>query len=232
MKKILWLMPFVLLGCSGLKQKKQLSAYSYPTLKQQSDLFEQGLLSHLIPATGQVDVERDTVLLDKFSVVNLGREMPFQILVNGDTLKIYEMQTENEVFGSRDTVTYANMISEIKYYRKYDLLLFGLYFYPCTGMGCWVNYQVIYHTRSRKSVVFGRFATGNELELYDYGGPFPYYLSKSFMGRNAHGIDTVDYELYPVDFSSEKKMLQPVEGIYARFIYEDTLKSMKASWFP
>lgn len=232
MKNILWLIPFVLLGCSGLKQKKQLSADSYLTLKQQSDLFEQGLLSHLIPATEEVDVERDTVLLDKFSIVNLGREMPFQILINNDTLKIYEMQTENKVFGSRDTVSYANMISKIKYYKEYELLLFGLYFYPCTGMGCGVNYQVIYNTNSRKSFVFGRFRTGDDMELYDYEGTFPYYLSKSFTGRNAQGIDTVDYELYPVDFTKKKNTLKPFEGVHARFIYEDTLKTMEAVWFP
>lgn len=63
---------------------------------------------------------------------------------------------------------------------------------------------------------FGRFKTGFDMELYNYNDDKPYYLSKSFNGRNIEGIDTIRYELFPIDFSLQE--LQLLKEIFAEIV--------------
>ena len=68
----------------------------------------------------------------------------------------------------------------------------------CTGLGCGVNYQLIYDLYSKKVFPFGRFRTGLDMNLYKIKNNI-YYLSKTFHGRNAQSKDTILYNLYKIE---------------------------------
>ncbi len=57
------------------------------------------------------------------------------------------------------------------------------------------------------------------MELYNYNDDKPYYLSKSFNGRNIEGIDTIRYELFPIDFSLQE--LHPLKEIFAEIVTDE-----------
>lgn len=137
--------------------------------------------------------------------------------INGNKIEIKKLQTINDVWGKKDSVTYANQISEVKYYKSLNLVLLLLDFDMCTGLGCGVNYQLIYDLKCKQIYPFGRFRTGTDMNLYKFKDAV-YYLSKTFNGRNAELRDTIVFNLYKIESSSIPKYQNK---IFARFTYEN-----------
>lgn len=94
---------------------------------------------------------------------------------------------------------------------------FQLTYTPCTGIGCGVNYQIIYDLKTKKVYPFGRFRTGFDMDIYSFSDNKIHYLSKSFVGRNAELKDTITYQIYQIDEEQGKFL----EAYYAKFIYND-----------
>ena len=92
-----------------------------------------------------------------------------EITVNGHTFTTFDKVTSNTVWGSEvDSVNFANFIQQVKIYENESLIGFVLTNTPCTGLGCGVNYQIIYDLKTKKQTYFGRFRTGFEFELYKH----------------------------------------------------------------
>ncbi|PJR03531.1 hypothetical protein [Avrilella dinanensis] len=210
------------LSCNKDKSEKVVSDtvhYADEELSFAFSTFEEDVNSKIITPTYRIRVESDTVSFEGFMITFSALDEPLKIFINNDTISVQDMFTQNCVESEKIQADYSNMISDIQYYKDYDFILFKALFYPCTGLGCGVNYQVIYHTKSKKSFVFGRFRTGFDMELYYYNDEKTYYLSKSYNGRNIQGIDTIRYELFRVDFSLQE--LKPLDDIFAETVYDE-----------
>lgn len=199
---------------------------SYSTFAQQQnkyDLklnqFEKELEYKIITPTYRIQVETNVVRFEDFIISFSGLHDSLKIYINNDTLNVYKLITQNIVEDEKQQVDYANSLLEVNYYKESNILMFLVHFYPCTGLGCGVNYHVMYHTKDKKMFAFGRFRTGFDMELYNYNDNKPYYLSKSFNGRNIERIDTIRYELFPIDFSLQE--LQPLEEIFAEIVTDE-----------
>lgn len=192
--------------------------------------FEKELEYKKITPTYKIQVESDTVRFEDFFISFSKLEEPLMIKINNDSIFVNEMITQNNVETHKIQVDYSNAVSLIQYYSYYDILMLQTYFYPCSGLGCGVNFQILYHTKTKKTFAFGRFRTGFEMELYNYNDNKPYYLSKSYDGRNIEEINKITYELFPVDFSLQE--LFPLKNVFAELIshdYEEII-SFKKQW--
>ncbi|RRA96079.1 hypothetical protein [Paenimyroides viscosum] len=197
------------------------STFAQPQNKYDLELnqFEKELEYKKITPTYRIQVESDMVRFEDFIISFSELDDSLKIYINKDTLNVYKLITQNIVEDEKQQVDYANSPLEINYYKELNILMFLVHFYPCTGLGCGVNYQVMYHTKTKKSFAFGRFRTGFDMELYNYNDDKPYYLSKSFNGRNIEGIDTIRYELFPIDFSLQE--LHPLKEIFAEIVTDE-----------
>ena len=78
-------------------------------------------------------------------------------------------------------------------------------FDPCTGLGCSVNYYLIYDVLTKTKNFFGTFRTDNELELFNFGNDDKLdYVSKTYNG-DAHGSTPIEfiYELYSMEANGQ-----------------------------
>ena len=121
-----------------------------------------------------------------------------EITIDGQTINTSDKVTTNIVWESDvDNVNFANYLQQISLFEPESLIGFVLTSSPCSGLGCGVNYQIIYDLKTGKQTYFGRFRTGFEFQLYNFNSDRrPDYLSKTFYGRNVKGIDTTEYVLY------------------------------------
>ncbi len=142
-----------------------------------------------------------------------------EITIDAYIIRTTDNVTSNIVWGStKDNVNFANQVQRVIIYKEYQLIGFVLTNAPCTGLGCHVNYQIIYDLTSRKETYFGRFRTGSEFELYDFNSDNrPDYLSKTFFGSNTQGVNTTEFVLYS----------QTTNGDFSKFESEE----QKRFWF-
>lgn len=122
----------------------------------------------------------------------------FKIAINNDKFEVKKLQTLNDVWNGKDSLHYTNQISKIKYYKDLDKVLLLLDFDMCTGLGCSVYYQIIYDLKTKNIQPFGRFRTGDDMNIYELNGE-NYFLSKTFHGRNAQLKDTIFYDLFKIE---------------------------------
>jgi hypothetical protein len=116
------------------------------------------------------------------------------------------------VNNGKDDVDFANNWDEIKLYKYNNKEYIGIrmLFSPCTGLGCSVNYYLIYATSTKTKNFFGTFGTNSELELYNYSNDNKLdYVSQTFKGdiNNSKSIETI-YELYSLETDGKFKELK------------------------
>lgn len=140
-------------------------------------------------------------------------EKGIEISIDGHSIKTSDKVTSNPVWDTGvDSVNFANFLHQIKVYESDSLIGFVLTNTPCNGLGCSVNYPIIYNIKTKRQTYFGRFRTGFEFELYDFNSDDrPDYLSKTFFGRNAQGIDTTEFVLYSETVNGDFKEFQTKE---------------------
>ncbi len=141
---------------------------------------------------------RKEVDLLEYKIIWRELEKGLEIIVDNHKITTSDKVTTNDVWGPEtDSVNYVNYLHQVKIYELDSLIGFVLTSHPCVGLGCSVNYQIIYDLKTRKQTYFGRFRTGFEFELYNFNSDNrPDFLSKTFYGRNAERIDTTEFVLY------------------------------------
>lgn len=117
----------------------------------------------------------------------------------------------------KDTVDFSNNWDEIKLFKYNDQEYIGIRmsFSPCTGLGCSVDYYLIYDVKTKTKNFFGTFYTDNQLELFDFSNDDKVdYISKTFIG-DARGLAPVEfiYELYSIDEKGLFKAQKDSSGI-------------------
>jgi hypothetical protein len=159
------------------------------------------------------------------------------ISVNDDIVETKEMKTLNNVWGyDTDSLNFANYVNQIYVYGQDSIFGFVLNSNPCNGLGCGVNYQLIFDLKTNRTAGFGRFRTGADFGLYDFkrNGRID-YLSKSFYGRNQSHIDSTEYEIYSQLPNGTFELLKDENGlkynlIHIRPLFDSIPESMIQHW--
>jgi len=219
MKKIIILFIALIsfISCSKKQNVKFIQNKNNENIEKQITFFELTLNSEKIQPTFSTSLDSLSFFDKNLKIKTDSYKNNLTIYINGNKIEAEKLETINNVWGGKDSVNYANQISQINYYDNLKLVLLQLDFYPCTGLGCGVNYQLLYDLKTNKIYPFGRFRTGFDMNIYKIGNR-NYYLSKSFHGRNAQLKDTIFYEVYDlIDMTSSK-----INGKkLARFTYEN-----------
>lgn len=111
-------------------------------------------------------------------------------------------------------------------------------FYPCTGLGCSVDYFLFYDLRHKTKNYFGTFRADNELKLFHFNNDERYsidYLSKSYYDLTDSSGDKreIVYELFSLSDKGKFILQKDNQGmpyfIKHRFAAEDTT-SFEETW--
>lgn len=188
MKKFTLSLSIFLLTFLNCKEHKAESKINRIDSTQNIDAKVKSFISRLekseIKPTFSTSLDSISLFNSDLKIKSLNQNKNFTIDINGNKIEIKKLQTINDVWDKKDSVSYINQISEVKYYRSLNLVLLLLDFDMCTGLGCGVNYQLIYDLKRKQVYPFGRFRTGSDMNLYKFKDD-AYYLSKTFHGRNA-----------------------------------------------
>ncbi len=220
---------FVLVCCSDIKNDKiQNEKKTSTSINDTIEQFESYLNRHKIEPTFTSSLDSISYFNKNLKIKNFDNNHNFKIEVNNYQFEVKKLKTLNDVWNGKDSLHYTNQISQIKYYKDLNKILFLLDFDMCTGIGCSVNYQIIYDLKTKNILPFGRFRTGDDMNIYKIDN-VNYYLSKTFHGRNAQLKDTIFYDLYNIDnLTSFSKAKRIAEFTYHNEDYEKpkTFKSI------
>lgn len=209
-KTLIFVLLLLIFGCSRTTDHKADASIDNIETTEYIEQIEKYLQSKRIEPTLILNNNDRTIIefLD-YKIRWQENDKGIDLTINGKTINTANKITLNNVWGAgNDSVKYANYVSQIKLYESENLIGFMLTYIPCTGLGCGVNYQVWYNTKTGNESFFGRFNTGFDLELYDFNNDNKVdYLSKTFNGINAVLIDTTFYEMFS----------QTVDGRFVKF---------------
>lgn len=158
-----------------------------------------------------------------------------KIKIDNDLFTLKDKATLNIVWDNKDSVDFANNWDEIKLYKHNNKEYIGIRmtFAPCTGLGCSVEYFLIYDVATKSKNFFGTFRTINDLELFDFSNDDKIdYVSKTFSG-DAHGSTPIQfiYELFSMDTNGQFKVQKDNGGLTYQITHttfpNDTTKADK-----
>jgi len=96
----------------------------------------------------------------------------------------------------KDSLSFPNNWDKIKLYKipgkQTDIILITMAYHPCTGLGCSLEYILIYDTATKTKNFFGSFRGAHSSELYDFGNQKLSFLSSTYIG-DLHMATTVEY---------------------------------------
>jgi hypothetical protein len=126
-----------------------------------------------------------------------------EITINDYSFSTTDKLTLNHVENvEKDSVNSANFLEQVKIYERDSLIGFVLTVFPCTGLSCSYNYQIIYDLKTKKQSYFGRFRTGSEFDLYNFNSDGKIdYLSTITDGPSAEGEISKEFVLYSMSKS-------------------------------
>jgi hypothetical protein len=201
-------MSTILASCNYKTEDKEADVKTEP-IKFSS--FDRGKLDHYFSeyeikpsiTVNNSEGNQTEVQLAKHKVTWLNTDEETKIKIDNDFFTLKDKVTLNIVWDNKDSVDFANNWDEMKLYKINDRELIGvrMSFQPCTGLGCGVDYFLIYDLRTKTKNFFGTFRTDNKLALYNFNNDDKLdYISKSFSG-DAHGSTPMDfiYELYSME---------------------------------
>lgn len=121
--------------------------------KLELEKFEKELEYKIIQPTYKVLVDSDDIDFEGFTISSSPIDQPLELYINNDTIVAHQLMTQNNVEDGIQQVDYANALLEVNYYRNLNILMFLVHFYPCTGLGCGVNYQIVYDLKTKKHLL-------------------------------------------------------------------------------
>lgn len=163
-----------------------------------------------------------------------------KIKIDNDLFTLKDKETLNIVWDDKDSVDFVNNWDEIKLYKHNNKEYIGIRmsFSPCTGLGCSVNYFLIYEVATKSKNFFGTFRTENELELFDFSNDNKLdYVSKTFSG-DSNDLTPIEfiYELYSINTEGQFELQKDKNGSSYQIVHtiypNDTTKkdSLTDKW--
>lgn len=178
----------------------QQNIYTYT--EQKLDSIHNELNNRIIEPDYVILVDNDTVLFDKFIIKPFLTEDGLNIKINDRLIKAFEFITLNEVENGYVEVSFASNLKKIKYYKYDQLMVFELNSSPCTGLGCLIEFHLIFDLKNKKVHPFGMFRN-YESDLYRFPNlPEPYCLSKSYEGDLHAGEFKYEYNFFRISEES------------------------------
>jgi len=193
-----------------------------------------------------VEGNKTVVPFFKHRVKWIDKESETKIQIDDDLFSLKKAVTLNNVQGADvDSVDFVNNWDQIKYFKFNDDELIGIRmsFYPCTGLGCSVDYFLIYDLRRKTKNFFGTFRADDELKLFHFNNDNEYsidYLSKSYYDLTDSSGDKreIVYELFSLSDKGEFLLQRDNKGIpyyiKHRFSGDDTTRfeeKWEQNWF-
>jgi hypothetical protein len=158
-----------------------------------------------------------------------------KIKIDNDLFTLKDKVTLNNVNYGKDSVDFSNNWDEIKLFKHNDREYIGIRmsFAPCVGLGCSVDFFLIYDVKTKTKNFFGTFRTDRELELFNYGNDDKIdFVAKTHNG-SANGSTPIEYiyELYSMDTNGQFKVQKDSSGLTYQikhtFFPNDTTKTDK-----
>jgi hypothetical protein len=158
-----------------------------------------------------------------------------KIKIDNDLFTLKDKVTLNNVSYGKDSVDFSNNWDEIKLFKHNDREYIGIRmsFAPCVGLGCSVDFFLIYDVKTKTKNFFGTFRTDRELELFNYGNDEKIdFVAKTHNG-SANGSTPIEYiyELYSMDTNGQFKVQKDSSGLTYQikhtFFPNDTTKTDK-----
>lgn len=197
-----------------------------------------------------VDENQTEIFFANHSIKWFNTEKETRIKIDNDLINLKNKFTLNKVaYGDVDEVDFANSWSQIKYFARNDseeeIVLIRMGFNPCTGMGCNVDYFLVYDLRRKVKNFFGTFRSDQEINLYGFDCDTSsqsgyYYLSESYreeLPRKERQV-SITYELFGLAKDGKFLLQKDAQGypyyIKHTFAEEDTFdvkETMRAHWF-
>ena len=180
-----------------------------------------------------IDGNQTDIQLSKHKIKWLNTDDGTKIKIDNDLFTLKDKATLNIVWDNKDSVDFANNWDEIKLYKTNNREIIGIRmsFQPCTGLGCSVDYFLIYDLQTKTKNFFGTFRTDNKLALYNFNNDDRLdYVSKTFSG-DAQGATPMNfiYRLYSLEsnghFVQQKNTSGQAYEIKQTTFPNDTTKS-------
>lgn len=158
-----------------------------------------------------------------------------KIKIDNDLFTLKDKVTLNNVNYGKVSVDFSNNWDEIKLFKHNDREYIGIRmsFAPCVGLGCSVDFFLIYDVKTKTKNFFGTFRTDRELELFNYGNDEKIdFVAKTHNG-SANGSTPIEhiYELYSMDTNGQFKVQKDSSGLTYQikhtFFPNDTTKTDK-----
>lgn len=158
-----------------------------------------------------------------------------KIKIDNDLFTLKDKVTLNNVNYGKDPVDFSNNWDEIKLFKHNNREYIGIRmsFAPCVGLGCSVDFFLIYDVKTKTKNFFGTFRTDRELELFNYGNDEKIdFVAKTHNG-SANGSTPIEriYELYSMDTNGQFKVQKDSSGLTYQikhtFFPNDTTKADK-----
>jgi hypothetical protein len=204
------LLPFILLiifiSCKNRTEKKTIDAKK----ESKASSFDRGRLDYyfsefeITPWIAIYNIGDTTdVQLGKHKIEWLNTDDETKIKIDNDLFTLKDKVTINTVWEKQDSVDFANNWDEMKLYKYNDREIIGIKMsnHRCSGLGCSVNYFLVYDLQTKTNTFFGTFRTDNKLALYNFNNDDKLdYVSKTFSG-DAGGTTPMEfiYELYSME---------------------------------
>ena len=142
-----------------------------------------------------------------------------RIKINGNIIELEKEVTLNKVtHADVDSLNFSNNWQQARLYKYHDnglrdLILVTMISNPCTGLGCSVEYVMIYDAHTKTANFFGSFRGNKVAELYHFGNNGLYYMSQTFDGPY-HGESPViiTKNLYRMDSSGTFSIAKDAQG--------------------
>lgn len=201
--------------------KETKNIYTY--LEQKTDSMHNELNNRIIDPDYVILVDNDTILFDKFIIKPFLTNEGLSIKLNDNLIKTYEFKTLNQAENGFVELSFASNLKKVKYYKNDQLMIFELNSFPCTGLGCLIEFHLIYDLKSKKIHPFGMFRN-YEGNLYRFPNlTEPYYLSKSYEGDLNAGEFKYEYTFFKIseensEFVNKNNVTQSISIEYQDYI--------------
>lgn len=143
---------------------------------------------------------QNSLVLGSHEIKFVEKEAETIIRIDDDAFTLKNQLTLNDVHDSdKSDVDFANTWNQARLYKLHgegqrEIILLNLEYSPCTGLGCSVEYTLIYDITNKTKNFFGSFRGSDASELYSYNGNM-YYASNNFRG-SYHGDTQVEYSKF------------------------------------
>jgi hypothetical protein len=154
-------------------------------------------------AVNNTEDTQTVIQLSKHKIKWLNTDDETKIKIDNDLFTLKDKATINIVWENKDSVDFANNWDEMKLYKFNDREIIGVRMsnHRCNGIGCSVDYFLVYDCQTKTKTFFGTFRNDNRLALYNFNNDEKLdYLSKTFNG-DAGGSTPMEfiYELYSME---------------------------------